>query len=605
MAKRQFGRIATETEYFLTSFRRLGSRFYILFMFEPHGGFVHILPLLGGFMLKKIFPFLGWTLSKEIVRADFIAGLTVALVLIPQSMAYANLAGLPPYIGLYAAFLPSIIGALWGSSNHLQTGPVAMVSLLTASALAAFGPLGQEEYIRLAGMLAFVVGVLWLAMAAGRLTFVVNFLSRPVIEGFIHAGALIIGASQLSKVFGLSMPNSGHFLHNLWTYEVAQINHVHIPTLIIGCVSLALLLGLKKRWPKMPAALVVMLLTSLIVYFFKLNELEKPVSVVGMIPSGCPRFTLAIPDWETARKLLPGAAVIAFVGFMEMCSVAKALAAKNKQKLSISQETVGQGLASISSALSGGYPVSGSFSRSALDYAAGSKTGLSSIFTGLFVLLFLLFFTKLIYFLPQATLAAVIIDAVLNLMHFKKFIHYFKVSRADGVAGIITFAATLLMAPHLDKGIIFGAGLSIVMYLYRTMEPNIAVLGRHEDGTYRDAKKHNLTVDPVMPSVRFDGRLYFANITYFEEQIFRLCEEYPDAKFIAVDCQGINAIDASGEEILGNIVSRLRESGVQLLFSGVKAPVRKVLDRSGLTKEIGEQNFFHKLDAARASIYTK
>ena len=553
-------------------------------------------------MLKKIFPFLEWTLSKEIVRADFIAGLTVAMVLIPQSMAYANLAGLPPHIGLYAAFLPSIIGALWGSSNHLQTGPVAMVSLLTASALAVFGSVGQEEYVRLAGMMAFVVGVIWLAMAAGRLTFVVNFLSRPVIEGFIHAGALIIGASQLSKVFGLSMPNSGHFLHNLWKYEVEQINHAHIPTLIIGCISLALLLGIKKRWPKLPGALIVMFISSMAVYLLKLNELEKPVSVVGAIPSGCPRFTLAIPDWETVIKLLPGASVIAFVGFMEMCSVSKALAAKHKQKLCMCQETVGQGLASIASALSGGYPVSGSFSRSALNYDAGAKTGLSCIFTGLSVLLFLLLFTKLIYFLPQATLAAVIIVAVLNLMHFKKFVHYFQVSKADGVAGVMTFAATLLMAPHLDKGIIFGAGLSIVMYLCRTMEPNIAVLGRHEDGTYRTAKTYGLAVDPVMPSIRFDGRLYFANTNYFEEQVLRTCEEYPGAKFIAIDCQGINAIDASGEEMLEDIVIRLRESGVQLLFSGVKEPVRKVLNQSGLAKEIGEQNFFHKLDAARASI---
>ncbi|MEI7850415.1 MAG: sulfate permease [Kiritimatiellales bacterium] len=553
-------------------------------------------------MLKKIFPFLGWSLSKETVRADFIAGLTVALVLIPQSMAYANLAGLPPYVGLYAAFLPAIVGALWGSSNYLQTGPVAMVSLLTATALATFGAISPEEYFRLAGMLAFIVGIIWLIMALGRLTFVVNFLSRPVIEGFIHAGAIIIAASQLSKISGISMPSGGHFFYNLWKYEVLGISDAHIPTLIIGCASLALLLGLKKFWPKLPGALIVMILTSLAVYFLKLNELAKPVSVVGLIPSGCPHFTMINPDWETVHKLLPGAAVIAFVGFMEMCSVANALAAKNKQKLNICQETVGQGLASLTSAFTGGYPVSGSFSRSALSESAGAKTGLSAVFAGMFVLLFLLFFTKLIYFLPQAALAAVIIAAVLNLLHFKKFAHYFKVSRADGAAGVITFIATLSMAPDMDKGIIFGAGLSIVMYLYRTMEPNIAVLGRHEDGTYRNAKKHNLAVDPIMPAVRFDGRLYFANTTYFEEQIFRTCEEYRGAKFIAIDCQGINAIDASGEEMLQNIVVRLRESGVQLLFSGVKEPVRKVLDQSGLAKEIGEQNFFHKLDAARASI---
>ena len=553
-------------------------------------------------MLKKIFPFLKWPVSRETVRADFIAGLTVALVLIPQSMAYANLAGLPPYIGLYAAFLPAIVGALWGSSNYLQTGPVAMTSLLTASALATFGAVGQDEYIRLAGMMAFTVGIIRLVIALGRLTFVVNFLSRPVIEGFVHAGALIIASSQVSKLFGISMPNNGPFFNNLWKYEVLQINHAHIPTLLIGCVSLVLLLVMKKHWPKLPAALTVMILTSLAVYILKLNEAENPVSVVGAIPSGCPHFTFAVPDWATAWKLLPGAAVITFIGFMEMYSVAMALAAKNKQKLSITQELTGQGLAAAVSAFTGGYPISGSFSRSALNYAAGSKTAMSSVFTGMFVLVFLLFLTKSIYYLPQATLAAIIIDAVFKLLNFKKFAHYFKVSKADGTAGIATFAATMLLAPNLDKGIIFGAGLSILMYLYRTMKPNVAMLGRHEDGTYRNAQKHGLTVDPVMPSMRFDGRLYFANTTYFEEQIFRICEEYPAAKFIAVDCQGINAIDASGEEMLHNIVTRLRGSGVQLLFSGVKEPVRTVLDKSGLAEKIGEQNFFHKLDAARASI---
>lgn len=553
-------------------------------------------------MLKKLFPFLAWPLNKEAVHADFIAGLTVALVLIPQSMAYANLAGLPPHVGLYAAFLPVIVGALWGSSSHLQTGPVAMISLLTAASLSTFGSLEPTRYIQLAGMLSLMTGLLWLGIAAGRLTFVVNFLSRPVIEGFVHAGALIIAASQIGKLLGLAMPNSGHFIHNLWTYEIARLDEAHIPTLVLGCASLALLIVLKKRWPRIPAALTVMILTSLAVYVFKLNELDRPVSVVGTIPSGIPRFTPVMPDFATAWKLLPGACVIAFVGFMEMCSVAKALAAKTRQKLDITQETVGQGLSSLAAAFTGGYPVSGSFSRSALDYAAGSKTGLSAVFTGLFVLVFLLFLTRSIYYLPQAALAAIIIDAVLKLMRFSKFLHYFRVSKADGAAGIITFAATLLMAPHLDKGIIFGTILSIAMYLYRTMKPNVAVLGRHEDGTWRNAKKHGLAVDPVMPAVRFDGRLYFANVSYFEEQIFRVCEDYPDARFIAVDCQGINAVDASGEETLHNLAVRLGESGVQLLFAGVKEPVRKVFERSGLLNVIGPQHFFHKLDAARASI---
>jgi SulP family sulfate permease len=553
-------------------------------------------------MLKKLFPFLNWKLSKEIVRADLIAGLTVALVLIPQSMAYADLAGLPAYIGLYAAFLPAIVGALWGSSNHLQTGPVAMSSLLTASALAAFGAVTPNEYIRLAAMMAFMVGIIRLVLAVGRLTFAVNFLSRPVVEGFTHAGALIIAASQIGKVLGLRMPNDGPFLHNLWTYEVMQLDQLHLPTLLLGSGSLLLLFLFRNLWPKLPAALCVMILAGITVRAMGLHELARPVDIVGAIPAGIPRLVGAVPDLSTAWKLLPGAAVITFIGFMEMYSVTKALAAKNKQKLCIVQETTGQGLASLASAFTGGYPVSGSFSRSALDYAAGSKTGLSSVFTGLFVLLFLLFLTKSIHYLPQAALAAVIIDAVVRLLHFKKFAHYFRVSKADGIAGVLTFGATLFMAPHLEKGILFGAFVSIAMYLYRTMQPNVAVLGRDPSGTWRDAQKNDLSVDPIMPALRFDGRLYFANVSYFEEQIFRLCETYPQARCIALNCAGINDIDASGEEMLHQLVTRLRASGVRLVFARTKEPVRRILDRSGLSREIGEQNFFLSLDAARAAI---
>ena len=550
-------------------------------------------------MWNKLFPFLSWRISKEILRADFIAGLTVALVLIPQSMAYADLAGLPPYIGLYAAFLPAIIGSLWGSSNHLQTGPVAMVSLLTASALAPFGDISTAEYVRLAGMLAFITGAVWLVLGFCRLTFVVDFLSRPVIEGFVHAGALIIGASQVGKIFGLSVPNGGHFLENLWTHVFLELDHINYPTLFIGVFSIAVIYTIRKYWPKVPAALTVMVITGAIVYFFKLNELEHPVSIVGEIPAGLPALKLDVfPDWATARKLFSGAAVIAFVGFMEMCSVAKALAAKNRQDLCIRQETIGQGLASVASALSGGYPVSGSFSRSALDYDAGSKTGLSGVITGVFVLLFLLFFTKTIYFLPQAALAAVIINAVLRLLHFNRFVHYFRVSKADGFAGVITFVATILFAPALEEGILVGAAVSICLYLYRTMTPNVVILGRLEDGTYLNSERYGVPVDSSMPTLRFDGRLYFANTTFFEEQLFRVVGRYPDARHIAIDCSGINALDASGEEMIRHLVTRLRGSGVQLLFSGVKSPMFSVLERSGTAAIIGEQYFFNTLDAA-------
>ncbi len=551
---------------------------------------------------KKFFPFLNWRISRETLSADTVAGITVALVLIPQSMAYANLAGLAPHIGLYAAFLPAIVGALWGSSRHLQTGPSAMMSLLTATTIASLGVMSAEKTIQMAGMLALLTGIVWLAFSLLRFTFVVNFFSRPVIEGFVHAGAVIIAISQIGKMLAIEMPRSGHFFHNVWTHLILQLSQTHVPTCIVGGGSFVLLLTIKKFFPRLPAALIVMVLSTGAVYIFTHHNGEAPVEIVGAIPAGLPSFVAPRISIATLVDLMPGALVIAFVGFMETCSVAKAIAAQNRQRISIRQETLGQGLASLSSALSGGYPVSASFSRSALDYAAGSKTSASAVVTGVVVMLFLLFFTDLIYFLPIAALAAIIMSAVINLMHFRKFVTYFNTSVTDGITAVLTFWATLVFAPHLERGILFGVIVSLVFYLYRTMQPNISILGRLSNGTYRDADRHYAHVDPAMPIIRLDCRLYFANSSYFEESVLALLEKYPDAHHIVIDCKGINEIDASGVETLQQLVVRLRESGVQLLFSGVKYPVQHIFDKSGLTKSIGRENFVEKLDDAYQKI---
>lgn len=558
-------------------------------------------------MLKKGFPFLHWRFSKGDIRADLVAGLTVALVLIPQSMAYAELAGLPPWVGLYAAFLPVILGGLWGSSNHLQTGPVAMISLLTASVLGPLAVAGSPEYILLAAQLAFMIGIVWMLVAALRLTFVINFISRPVIEGFVHAGAIIIATSQLGKIMGIEMVRGDHYLTELFAL-FGQMDQLNGTSLLIGCISLgALLLG-RRFFPKAPIALVVVAASTAMVYLLGLSDPERvarPLAIVGQIPSGIPRLVLAVPGGSDLIRLLPGTLVIAFVGFMEMGSVTRALAARSRQKLNLNQEMIGQTIASFGSAFSGGFPVSGSLSRSALNYSLGARSGLSAVFTGLFVLGFLLAFTRFLHFLPQTVLAAIIISAVLRLLNFKHLWHYMVVNKADGVAAFGCFFATLLFAPHLDKGIVFGASISILIHLYRMMRPHVALLGRHPDGAMRDADLHRLETDPNLPAIRLDGRLFFANASYFEEVVYSTCERFPKARYLAVVCNGINAIDASGTEMLKGVATQLEDNGVQLLFVGVKNQVMDVMHRSGLVRAVGEENIFGSFDRAQQAIYAR
>ncbi len=558
--------------------------------------------------LHTYIPFLRWfPIKGSTVRADLIAGLTVSLVLIPQSMAYAELAGLPPWIGLYAAFLPVILGGLWGSSNHLQTGPVAIIGLLTASVLGPLALAGSAEYTLLAAKLAFLVGLVWALVTALRLTFIINFLSRPVIEGFVHAAALIIATSQLGKIVGIEMVRGDYYLADLFTL-ITRLGEIHGPSLMIGGTSVVVLVLGQKFFPRFPTALIVVAIGTAVVYFLGLSDAERTdgsVAIVGNIPTGLPKPVLALPGGRDLLQLLPGALVIAFVGFMEMASIARALAARSRQKLNLNQEMAGQTLAVMGSAFSGGFPVSGSFSRSALNYSCGAKSGLSAVFTGLFVMFFLLFLTPLLHYLPKAVLAAIIMTAVLRLINFKQLWHYVQVNKADGIAAWGTFAATLLFAPHLEKGIILGASISIFIHLYRMMRPHVALLGHHPDGAMRDADLHGLEIDPNLPAVRIDGRLFFANASYFEESVYSVCERFPQARYIAIVSDGINEIDASGTEMLKDVASRLQANGVQLLFVGVKNQVKGVMQLSGLDREVGEENFFGTFDSARTEIYNR
>jgi SulP family sulfate permease len=682
-----------------------------------------------------LFPFLRWLpYGSDKLRADFIAGLTVALVLVPQSMAYAQLAGLPAYYGLYAAFLPVAVAALWGSSNQLGTGPVAVASLLTASSLAPLAATGSEQFVALAIMLALLVGVFQLALGVFKLGVVVNFLSHPVIVGFTNAAAMIIGLSQFNKLMGVPMGRSESFINDIWGV-LKLAGDTHLPTLAMGVSAIAIIWVIRKKAPKLPGVLIAVALSTVVSWqigfernatanleqimepearmlldefgraetrikeineqiLAKNGELKKlqkaggeltheaatlhyeiellrlqlkdredenrkrnrairsfvfemvPAAegqlaqfyvhgklpagaqdeghhwriarvaggslkltgggeVVGKIPEGLPSIGLPAFSWDMIGSLLAAAIVISLVGFMEAISIAKAIAAKTKDKIDPNQELIGQGLANLVGSLSQAFPVSGSFSRSAVNMNAGAKTGMSSVITAVFVLLTLLFLTPLLYHLPQAVLAAVIIMAVIGLINFGAIKHAWHANKHDGIAAVVTFGATLLSAPHLDKGIMVGAGLALGLYLYRTMSPRVAILGRFHDGTLRDAKVNNLPPSEVVTAVRFDGSLYFANVSYFEDAILEAVATNPKAPFLLIVGDGINQIDASGEEVIHHLVERLRGSGMTVVFSGLKKQVIDVMRATGLFDYIGHDNIFATADQAIDAAYSR
>jgi SulP family sulfate permease len=554
-------------------------------------------------LLQRFFPFLRWfPLAGETFKADVLAGLTVALVLVPQSMAYAQLAGMPPYFGLYAAFLPVAVAALWGSSNHLGTGPVAVVSLLTASALAPLAATGSEQFVALAIMLALLIGLFQLALGVLRLGAVVNFLSHPVIVGFTNAAAIIIALSQANKLIGVPIGRSESFMQDIWGV-VQRLGEIHWPTLVMGATAIAIMWGLRRVAPRLPGVLIAVVLTTTTAWLSGYGEAGG--KVVGEIPTGLPAFALPSISWDQIGRLLPAVIVIALVGFMEAISIAKAIAAKTRQKIDPNQELIGQGLANVVGALTQSFPVSGSFSRSAVNAGAGARTGMASVITAAFVLVTLLFLTSLLYHLPQAVLAAVIIMAVVGLVNFSAIRHAWYANRHDGIAAIVTFIATLGYAPHLDKGILIGAGLAVILYLYRTMRPRVAILGRHADGTLRDARVHNLPASDIVTAVRFDGNLYFANVAYFEDAILDAVASNPEAPYMLVVGDGINEVDASGEEVIHHLVERLNSIGVVVLFSGLKLQVMNVFRATGLYDLIGEKRFFSTADQALEKIYSR
>jgi len=394
---------------------------------------------------------------------------------------------------------------------------------------------------------------------------------------------------------------SDHFMGRIWGV-IEQIGNTHMLTLMMGVGAFAIMMGMKKYVPKLPGVLIAVVVTTIISAIIGFEE--KGGMVVGTIPEGLPNIQPPMFSIELMVTLLPGAIVIALVGFMEAISIAKAMAAKTKDHIDPNQELIGQGLGNIAGSFTQAYPASGSFSRSAVNLNAGARTGFSSVVTAIIVVITLLFLTPLLYDLPKAVLAAVIMMAVFGLINFKAVKHAWRANKHDGIASVVTFVATLGFAPHLDQGILLGAGLAIGLYLYRTMSPRIAFLGRFPDGTLRDISVHtDLPVDEKVVAVRFDGSLYFANVSYFEEAILAAAAAHQNAKFILVVGDGINQLDASGEEVLHHLVSRLHDNGITLVFSGLKRQILKIMIKTKLIEHIGKQHLHATADQALEAIY--
>lgn len=662
------------------------------------------------------------------MRADLMAGITVALVLVPQSMAYAQLAGLPVVYGLYSSFIPVIIASMWGSSSQLHTGPVAMLSLMSAAALIPFATPGSPGFIELSIMLALMVGVLRLALGLLSLGAIVNLLSSPVIVGFTNAAALIIGLSQLNKVLGVPFPRTESYLADLWRV-LLQIPDTHFLTLIFAAGAWILIDGLKRYKPKWPGVLVAVGLATVIsalisfeekitVPMSQVNDPELLVSlkdldiaqnrmsviteeiaeisrtadklekqsnlegiaeaaeersrvpaldfemdqtkrdiirlqvklhqinlydngetgdamrfgleagdnadakswnlikikdgmvtlsaggdVVGVIPKGLPSFAVPTVEWSLVWALLPAAIVMALIGFMEATSISKAIATSTGERVDTNKELIGQGLANIAGSFFSSFTVSGSFSRSAVAARTGAQTGLFAIISATGVVLVLLFFTEYLYHLPQAVLAVIVMMAVFSLIRIRPLVDAWKVDRFGALIGIITFVATLIMAPRIANGILLGVILTVIHYLISTMRPRAEIVARKPDGTLG-----GITANKLQPMsqdyvpVRFDGALSFINVAYFEDIILEAHSDYPNAKVILIIGSGINSIDSSGEEKILEVHKRLGKEGVRLAFSGLKHQVRSLMEQGGVVDKLGPAAFYPDKETALRSL---
>ncbi|MEQ8435327.1 MAG: sulfate permease [Oceanicaulis sp.] len=561
-------------------------------------------------LLIRYFPVLDWGRRYDGVKfgEDMMAAVIVTLMLIPQSLAYALLAGLPPEVGLYASILPLVAYAIFGTSRALAVGPVAVVSLMTAAAVGQIAETGTMGYAAAAVSLAFLSGLFLLVMGVFRLGFLANFLSHPVISGFITASGIIIAASQLRHVLGVEA--HGHTLVDLGLSLGANITDPHWPTVIIGVSAAAFLFwvrtGLKPLLLRMglPARAAdiltkagpVFAVAASIIAVTLLDLGGAGVALVGAVPSGLPPFTTPSLDLELLMLLAGPAALISIIGFVESVSVAQTLAAKKRERINPDQELVGLGAANLSAAFSGGYPVTGGFARSVVNFDAGAATPAAGAFTAGGIALATLFLTPMLANLPVAVLAATIIVAVLSLVDLRALIRAWNYSRADFAAMAATIALTLTMG--VETGVSAGVVLSLALFLYRTSRPHTAVVGQLAGSEhFRNVKRHSVVTSPLILTLRVDEGLYFANARYLEDQVYALVADHPDIEHFILMCPAVNQIDLSALESLEAINARLADSGVTFHLSEVKGPVMDALKRSHFLEALTGEVFLSQYAA--------
>jgi len=536
-------------------------------------------------IINKIFPFLSWLKGYQLsfLRGDALAGLTVAVVLIPQAMAYAMLAGLPPIYGLYAATLAPLVGSMWGSLRQLATGPIAIMSLLVLTTLEPMAEPGSTEFIELAILLSLMVGIIYLGIGLVKMGEIMSFISHSAVKGFTAAAALIIIATQLPHFIGIQVSRHEYIFSQLLDI-ITSLPNLHVPTLAIGCVAYVIIYGLKRIRPNFPSSIVALVVTTVAVVLLNLDQ--KGVAIVGETPSGFPLPHLVQLDFEVISSLIGPAIVIAFVSFAETYSIGKAISAQTKQRLDVNQEFVGQGLANIIGSFFQAYPVSGSFSRTAINYAAGAKTGISSAISSVVVVLALLFFTPLLTYIPKASLAALVISAVLLLFNPKEVFKLWKMNRDDGIVAITVFIISLLVKP--DYALLLGIMMSLMFFLWKTMHPRIVRISKDtENNFFGNADLFNLPSCPQILHLRSDNLIYFANADYTIEHILEQLENFATTpKFLLMDLQAMGFIDITGVDELRVLLDETKTRGVRVAFMGVRRPVEEVFESSGFLDEI-------------------
>lgn len=564
-------------------------------------------------MLTRFLPFLAW--ARHYTRADLtndlIAAMVVTIMLIPQGMAYAMLAGLPPQAGLYGAIVPLVLYAAFGTSRALAVGPVAVVALMTAAAAGAVAQSGTEHYHLAALWLALLSGGMMLALGLFRLGFIASFLSHPVISGFITAAGLLIAASQLRHLLGADI--SGKTLPQVVPSLVANITQISWVTVTLACAILAFLIwartGLAQLLQRIglsaPAAkllgktalLIAVVASTTVVLVFGLED--RGVAILGDVPRGLPEFDVPAFDMGLIQLLIAPAAMIAIVGYVESISIAQTLAAKKRQSVDPNRELVALGLANLGAGVSNAMPVTGGLSRSIVNYDAGAATPAAGAMTAVLIAVALMVLTPLMYSLPRVTLAAIIIVAVLSLLDFRALPRTWAYSRADGAAMAATMGFTLLVG--VEQGLMAGVGLSLVLFLYRTSRPHMAVVGQ-VPGTehFRNVARHTVVTDDQVFSIRVDESLYFPNARALEDRIVQALSDRPALRHVVLQCTAVNYIDASALESLEAINDRLKTADVRFHLSEVKGPVMDQLARSHFLNDLTGHIYLTQFDAMMA-----